>query len=456
MQKNLLNIRDVFRNLLQINSFSFALASLTLFWAVLLILVLVKTVPISDDLWFAEHTRALPILDWVIYRWETWSSRIAPEALLWIFAPENRSFWVLTSGVFYLTYVFILYKFFLLFRPGATKKQRFIAHLIICSSIWLLASTVFTEAFLWLTGSINYFWMGTLFLIGIYTPVYILVKKSPPPLRYVITSLVATCIVSISQEQFGLSLASLNLVILCIYFTSQKGKTKAKDKNAVILFVAAILSIGLLLASVNAPGNSIRLEDETARWQPDISNVSIQTRAESNIRWFVERLINNSGMILMGLWLLLAITLKSKYPRMAVCFALASLLVALNSFSSLKLALGSIISTRPVEYLFEFHASWGFQGSLISWLPVVFWISILGFTLVGVHLQLKNNKELRVFAVSLLILAAASLAALWLSPTMYASGYRVVYASNLMILVVCIILFSQINFNKSALSNLKN
>lgn len=414
------------------------------FFILLFAITLSNTVPINDDFWFAEKTRNLSIYEWVFYRWDVWSSRVLPESFLWIFAPESRAYWIAASCIVYLSYIFIFYKYIQLFRATDNNKEKILYILLSCVSIFLLSNSVFSESVLWLTGSVNYFWIGTIFLFALYMPLHIAIKGHLPNIAFQILSWVSMFAVSISHEQFGVSISILSSAITIYYITNNDTKLRKvfNNKYVLTLTIFSFISIVFLIVALKAPGNAIRSSEEI-RWLPDLYSVDLFTRMESSIRFFLDRLINNSGVILSAIWITLAITTFKKNRYMFTFFSTVAILAIINiiRFNS-NIAISELLSIKPISYIYEFHATWGFSGGLIQWLPVLFWSASILITLLS--LCRYTDKTTRLLTVSLFIVACVTLAALWLSPTMYASSYRVVYASSLLLSILSIVLIVNI------------
>lgn len=409
--------------------------------------VLIDRVAWSDDLVFANVVRDYSPLTWLSMRWDTWSSRLFSDLMIWIFSPsENRGLWIISSLIFLCGYVTILYNISLIFfKKNPSVRSRSIIFLFICLSIWIMSYTTFNDAVTWLTGSVNYFWPGVLFLGAIYTPIYILIKRGLPKPLWIIVSIIFAIIVSISHEQLGLSLVMICLSCTLIYLITRK---KYKDKGTIsslpviTLGLFSILSIGLLYVMVHAPGNDTRLSIETASWMPDINSVPLSIRIESDIRWFLDRLINHSGLILLIITSTLFVLLRNNRNKiLAYIMGALSILLFTARIMPGNIA---VVNIKPLQYIFDFHASWGYVGSFKQWIIIAFWILSLAIISYCVYIVLKSTAE-RYLAISLLVASAGSLAAMWLSPTMYVSTYRVVFTCYLLLVVVSVLLLVKVS-----------
>jgi hypothetical protein len=103
-------------------------------------------------------------------------------------------------------------------------------------------------------------------------------------------------------------------------------------------------------------------------------------------------------------------------------------------------------------FLREFYPVWSFVGNAKDWLPIVIHFAILILTVVAVWLALKAHRAKALAVTTLLITSAGTIAAVCLSPTMYASNHRTLYvASVLLVIVIVILLAKLLNNSKSRL-----
>lgn len=159
-----------------------------------------RTVFRDDDIWFAAKTVEFGLFDWIAYRWNSWSSRVFPEMALWLLAPRSAS-WALLNTVAYMVGTVYFFKFYRLIRTAKNRKVDITALTASCTFVWLLSQGTATESVFWLTGSVNYFWVGALFLIAIYLPCAIFLQRKTSVAQTAVSS-VASITTVLSHEQF--------------------------------------------------------------------------------------------------------------------------------------------------------------------------------------------------------------------------------------------------------------
>lgn len=399
-----------------------------------------KTVFRDDDIWFAAKTVEFSLFDWIIYRWSSWSSRVFPEMMLWLLAPRP-AIWALLNTVAYMVGTVYLFKFYRSIRTVNNHKTDIAAFTASCAFVWLLSQGVATESVFWLTGSVNYFWVGTLFLIAIYLPCAIFLRRKISAAQTVVSS-AASITTVLSHEQFGFILALIYLAVLAWYLY-QKNRSK---KVAVLLAVMTVLlSIGVLCV-VRASGNVLRIQQEINSWLPDMLTVPTAVRAESSIRWFMDIIINHTGASLSIVWCLLCIMLWRLHKKV--------LAIMLGGFASVFLLAKTIMLDvelmmllRKVRFggIVNFHASWRYVGGFTQWIPVIFWLCALVLTVAAIAVVFDTSyRQKAAMCIAGCFLAVTATAMLWVSPTMYASGYRVVYVASLLLMLVVLLLIDRL------------
>ena len=399
-----------------------------------------KTVFRDDDIWFAAKTVEFSLFDWIIYRWSSWSSRVFPEMMLWLLAPRP-AIWALLNTVAYMVGTVYLFKFYRSIRTVNNHKTDIAAFTASCAFVWLLSQGVATESVFWLTGSVNYFWVGALFLIAIYLPCVIFLRRKISVSQTVVSSIASVATV-LSHEQFGFILTLIYLATLAWYLYQ---KSRSKKVAVLLAAMTVLLSIGVLCV-VRASGNVLRIQQEINNWLPDMLTVPTAVRAESSIRWFMDIIINHTGASLSILWCLLCIMLWRLHKKV--------LAIMLGGFASVFLLAKTIMLDvelmmllRKVHFggIVNFHASWRYVGGFTQWIPVIFWLCALVLTVAAIAVVFDTSyRQKAAMCIAGCFLAATATAVLWVSPTMYASGYRVVYVASLLLMLVVLLLIDRL------------
>jgi hypothetical protein len=397
----------------------------------------------NDDINFPEIVSQFSsVWSYLSNRLGTWSSRILPEIFTYFFSTASINYWRLTSVFVYITSVFLGYKLYKITSPKQNDKKDGVILSAIMGSLLLMGINVLDNygAVYWFTGAMNYFWMTPFFLMALYAPVFILVKRKLPNKIWLAISLTATILTSISHEQFAMALIGI-LFFICIYFV-----VKNIEQKKELVWQLALLVISLIGFSVyfSVQGNDIRLEQEIVTWLPDLYSVPLAVRLESNIRWFFDAIINQTGYLLPIIWILTSILLLKNSKKISNVLAAVCLIV----FSIFGLFADKFMMITI--FLREFYPVWGFVGNLKDWIPIVVYLIILIITLVAIYFVHRDKKENSIAPIALAVIAAGTIGAICLSPTIYASEYRTLYVASILFMMIIIILLNKL------LNNLKS
>ena len=205
-----------------------------------------------------------------------------------------------------------------------------------------------------------------------------------------------------------------------------------------------MLETGFLVYFV-APGNDVRFVEEISKWLPDMYSVPFLVRLESNIRWFFDAIINQTGFLLPIIWTLLAILLL-KQPR-----KISNVVVSIYLISVSVISLFADKFMVITAFLREFYPVWGFVGDFKDWIPIVIFTVTLIITLVAMYMVAASNKAKAVVPIILATAAVGTIGAVCLSPTIYASNYRTLYVASVLLVIIIVILLDRILSNPKSL-----
>lgn len=375
----------------------------------------------SDDTVFQEMIKPYPnLIDWLVYRYETWSGRIFPEAFVYLFSSAPLYAWKILSVFFYAIFVAALFAYHRLFSLDPSKTKDYLM-LIIATCIPLLLQThVLFDGTFWVTGAMNYAWVAAIGLVAFYPIAYIMRYRKIPRIVVTIFSVISLVIAASSSEQFGAILVTMS-VLFSIYLL-WKYRPRVRKELTVILYAIGYTVISLLSFSfaILAPGNKKRVIAEANHWQPDFYTTPILQHAEYAYRWLLEAFVNHTGFLLIGCVLIMAILLYVSKNKTRLDIVIASILGVASLFMLTK-------GYDAVNFWFSYYSTWkpilpnkSAYAALVPWvivLPVIFIAPIRVF-----------KKDGRGILIALLLCAAfAATLVIVASPTMYVSGWRTMY-----------------------------
>lgn len=400
-----------------------------------ILIIGVKRLDGSDDTIFPLQISPYHnVIEWVNYRYHTWSGRLFAESLVYIFSPISLIYWKLVSIIMYAIssiYLFLMYR--LWSGPKNYNKDWKIAVVIIFLPFLTGYETIFYATF-WPTGGIFYFWMVTFALMAVYPILYYLINNKPPKWHFSLLGIIGSVVSSVSQEQIGFILLLLSIIALTMdVFMVYKTNKIIKINTYLLMFF--ILIIGSVVISLSAPGNKARLISEITTWIPNFNSISVLKKASYSYSWFLESFINHTGFLLAIIWGLIGlIFLKTKpYRKLYTLFSVFSI-----TTSVILLGKGH----ESLRFWFSFYNKWGTDPSTqtIYYLFVVWGIILLAGTITPLVLYKYKGWGWSISA--LYIISCAVTAAVTLSPTMYASGWRTVFIPSYILSVILLLLIS--------------
>lgn len=278
-----------------------------------ILIILTGRLPKTDDTIF--QTQILPyhtIFDWVIYRYQNWSGRIFPESFVYIFSPAPLYFWKIVSIISYAVFTAMIFMYGRLFYNKRDKQKDLIMLALAFCIPFLMHTDVLGSGIFWVTGSMNYFWIATLGLVGFYPIAYYVARRRLAHWVVIMLGMLASIIASCSQEQVGAILAGLSFVFLLYELYERK---KKNSPFPTYLIIAITVIIASFLVGVLAPGNAVRVKLETLHWLPDFYTIALPQHIEYGYRWFLEAVVIHTGFLLVISWGLLALLFIKKQNK---------------------------------------------------------------------------------------------------------------------------------------------
>lgn len=402
-----------------------------------LLIFIDQRIPGSDDTVFLTQTAPYHnVIDWIFYRYESWSGRIFAEGFVYIFSNAPLIFWRVTSIGMYALFCGMLFAYYMLFseKRSPSKDYLFLTPALILP--FLTNAHVLAEAGLWVTGSMVYLWMSAIGLVAFYPVAYYVIKRQPP--HWVITGLgtISAIIAAGSQEQIGAVLSGLSLAFLTYTTLTPLHKFHKKTIPWYLVFFCVIIGVSFAFSLI-APGNSARTRAEVLTWLPDFYTTPLNQRIEYGYRWLLEAFINHTGYLLTMIWGFLAMLFAAKKNKKRfdyawiLLFSIAILFVLSKGFDA-------------TSYWLNFYALWKPNiPNGIEFLNLIPWGIILASTAFA-PLVLYRRQTIGYLLTLLYLAAIASSVVLLFSPTMYASLWRSFFVPSVLLMVIVYILLDKI------------
>lgn len=221
----------------------------------------------GDDVFFSSiGSNNVGVVNFVLERYNTWSSRIVIEAITVIFSAFlPMSIWKIVNVLMYGLLIYSIQKLFI-------KENKKVLNIIICLLVLFLPFSIFHEAG-WIATFNNYLWVAAL---GLYSliPIKKVLNKENISIWQAITFVLAILYAANQEQMAGILFLIYTPMIL--YMIKNK---KAKP----LIFIMYALIIGSLIFILTCPGNGARTITETAKYYPNFNETSLITKLEQGL-----------------------------------------------------------------------------------------------------------------------------------------------------------------------------
>lgn len=395
----------------------------------------VERLPGTDDYTFLESisgSNGAPggtgyLLDWLAWRYETWSGRIVPETFIWAITPAPLVWWWFGSIVVWLVTILLAVRLLVVIRPATGWLGRSAMALGAFAVLFLCDRGVLQWAVFWVTGSLVYWWIVPFALAASLAAVEVLYRGARR-VWVTVVSAVSALIAAVSSEQIGATLIVLGVVLCIAWFSRLRSRAAlggAADAAVLAPTIAAVAGAVVLFAS---PGNAARVVHDEELWLPGFSSTPLVDRLTGGLQFTVDAMVNHTGILLPLIWLALIATvvISKRRDRLAVATVGVSL-------AGLATVVGARLLQLP--FLTYFAPAWQVRpDGIVEIAVLVLWTLALIATAAAPVVLWRDRSGL---IHSLLIAAAyGSTFVISMSPTMYASGPRVFFISSIVLAVV--------------------
>lgn len=413
----------------------------------------------GDDAFFYHYSNTMNFFEYIKWRYLSWTGRVSSETMMYLIFNVNIWAWRVINA---FMLVFLPYSMLTLLKVvseadiesskllynGERKKVTALALVVIhtlCFFCYLLMDiNTLGYACFWITGSMNYLWSfvcGLWVLIPLAKYVYQEERLSFGKLAYAIP---CSAIATMAAEQMGAVI--LAFILICILHTWIKGKRT--EIGIWALLFSTLLSFIILFA---APGNDLRVQVAIETCMPQYSTLTFGEHAFITIQWVLSSFANENVLFMCLIWIFGILLLeKKKNPQnrrqLGICQILTGICVlsgvcawtGRTFFSDLGLDIEDI--TQKMEQVPMLDDLTVGQMLVCLW-----WIVALLYTL-GLLCVVSDK------GILMCLIYAGSIACeavLFFSPTMYSSGERVYFLSDIMLMFIGLFLYSALKEKKN-------
>lgn len=427
----------------------------------------------GDDAFFYEYTHNMGFFEYLSWRYETWVGRMTAEALVYVTFRCGLWFWRAVNALMLVLLPMGILKLAALAakmpdgslmywkenRPavasGDYRDMGFCAQLTAIAGYFLMSVWTVGYAAVWVNGSIFYTWCFTCGVWALVPFAECLFSSEEPvwgrggwhvsldgcrPWLFVY-SVPCAFVASMSIEQMGAVLLVLEIL--------GAGYVLAKWRRIhPLLLVQTGVTLLSFLALFLAPGNGIRTAEEVVTWMPQYAQLTFSEHLFITVQWLLSSFANENKLFLCAIWIAGILLLLQRERKcagdwiligLAAVFTVSFLLpfagITVLSDMGIYLDATACVEAVPAAGLLapQHIAAMAYCGAALL------------FTLIFLF-RASGSQMTLIFAY---LAGIASEAILFFSPTMYASGARVYYLTDLLYLFVILALSFGISKKKS-------
>lgn len=428
----------------------------------------------GDDAFFYQYVNSMGFFEYLGWRYETWVGRMAAEALVYLVFSLDIHFWRVANA---LMLVLLPMGILRLAARAAripegsllTWKDRQPAcpvgrlwetglsmQIAAVSGYFLMSIVTLGYAALWVNGSIFYTWS---FTCGIWalTPYADFVfdgekaalkgtklrleKGGEPGFRQFIYTIPCAIVGAMSIEQMGAVLVVFELLAV-LY-----GILKWRKINVMLLVqtVVTVIAFAILFA---APGNAVRVASEITNWMPEYETMPLAQHLFITAHWLLSSFANENKLFLVGIWIVGLALLAQKHERKVSDWIFAGLAVIFT--------IGALLPYAGITVLSDFGMQYINTAACVDPVPTAevmtgqVWFAMIWQTaaLVFTFLWVWKVSGCQITLLLAYLAGIASEMIMFFSPTMYASGARVFYLTDLLYLFIILALLFGISEKK--------
>ncbi len=367
----------------------------------------------ADDVYFLTALDDKTLLAFLHERYMGWSGRVLLEGIM---VTTIRHAWLFKTGIT-LTFILMCYQVYRLSLRDALTPLAGV--LLVASIVMMMPASVSQWGAWWVTGFYNYL-LPTALGLFVFRMLY---EKHEHSRLYQALTLVSA-VVACQQEQVAIALlAAVGALAVC--------RAARRDNIAVegVVLVGGLVSAAVLFA---APGNQRRLAAETS-WLPDFAHMNLLEKLALGLDR-VNAHANDTANVTFLLALLVTLLLLGMKRERWRLKGVAVVVLGIGAASLLWPTAGLPLTTKLTFGGHILPDQWRGANVFIAFAKTM----MLYGTLAVCAVYFAERWQEFVAVVGVLALAFGMTLVLGFSPTIYASGARIFYPSDvLMALYAC-------------------
>lgn len=405
----------------------------------------------GDDVFFLEYCRNMNFLEYLSWRYETWTGRMASEAVMHLFFNLDLWAWrIVNAGMMaVLPVVLVVLKMRIVpVDTEVSENGRLFVSLIMAMLVYLfLDIKAFGYSTIWITGSMNYLWpvvCGMVALCVVAGAAFGIRKENGISTWEFLIAVVCALAATMSSEQMGAVLLAFE--IICIV---RKIWKKQSIGGGIVVLTAA--TMGAFAISSFAPGNELRIVAAIEHNMPQFEALTIGERGFLLIQWLISSFANENAVFLLAIWLIGILLLWEKMRenkaegktvtsvKLFLIIGVVFFCVAILGKCGVTIVNDIGVNLAELTWLVE-RVPQAVDMTAVQWGALAWWILALIFTFF--FLWKVSNGSLLILLIYLG--AVASEGVMIFSPTIYSSGERVFFLAGLMLWFIIMVLYEKL------------
>lgn len=390
----------------------------------------------GDDAYFYEMAHSMPLWEYLKMRYVGWEGRMTSEAMTYVAFYFGKGFWQPVNALILTLLPVGLIHMIKKMAGGLTPRQSFWLAMTVYLGILSLGIQVIGYGAFWITGSTFYLWsiVAGLWASMPYVDLVFAKENAGKGRGAFLYGLPCAFLAAMGQEQIAAVVIVFGALAV-LYHLYRERRIPWLHVLEELVMIAALV---LLLIS---PGTEARSQSEILQWMPQFATMSLGNHIFITVQWMLSSFANQGKMLffliwVMGIWVLWTREhgIRRRKSRLLLAaggvFAVVSLLPYLGIRFFSEMGMGVTDQTQLVENVAT-PASLTGQ----NWVALAWWLGAVVFTLV---LLWQTGEELRekVIMVLMVLAACASELLMFFSPTMYASGDRVLFVAQILLWLI--------------------
>jgi hypothetical protein len=407
-----------------------------IFIVFLIISMFVRLDPLSDDLFFKTASEKYTILEFLNFRYFTWSTRFLAEGLLYIITNTPIILWWIINSASWTLLVYSILKTL----PDKESKKSFSPYfiflLVLCINISVIASSGFQ-----ITGSLNYLFAVSL---GIYISIFEIknlgiekIPKKNNDYKFIFLP-----VLLFINEQVGVTV----LLIFMLFYGYRFFKYKEFHTKEIFII---LLSIICFIFVYLAPGSKARLNTEVINWYQSFLTISSIEKIKIFTTWLFTTLFikMNPLFLIFGIFLsqlLLKDNKKSSFNLLASAILLLPVALALinnglpnSQYPQLDKLFYTFDYLSVYSNFRPYLTVYSDSNAIYSATSYLFWLTYASVMILTIIKLTKLKGAFIIMAMSL------SLFIFYFSPTLFASGNRILLLPSVLLILIIAPLISK-------------